>query len=337
MSIRDPHSKLAHLEACLSDEVLYRKSAGFECVELENQAGRSIALQEIDLSVPFLNQKLKAPLMIAPMTGGVQRGAELNRLWARAAQHFGIALGVGSQRVAIENPELESTFSIRSLAPDVCIFANIGAAQVAQGLPNESIQRAVDMLEANALFVHFNAMQEVCQKGDVDYRKLEPSMVRLCEYFQKRGVAVFAREVGFGLSEESARRLISMGVSGLDCAGAGGTSWSKVEALCSTSSEQRAMALRFGEWGIPTARSIQNVRAVSKTIPLIACGGIQNGQEALKAIHLGADIASMARPILLAAMAGERALFEFLEQVIDEMRIAEFASGVLNAKQSFCA
>lgn len=324
--MREPKAKLAHLDACLSDAVLYAKTTGLEKIELVNQAAREISLSGVNLETRFLGKQLKAPLMIAPMTGGVERGYELNKLWARAAQHFGIALGVGSQRVALENPELAKTFDIRPFAPDVLIFANLGAAQIAQGMSLDSVQKAIDMVEADVLFVHFNAVQEACQKGDVNYENLHRNMSRLCEQFRLKNIPVFAREVCFGLSPEATKRLIDMGVSGLDCAGAGGTSWAKVEALCAKSERQRKMALRFAEFGIPTAQSIQNVRSVSAGIPLIATGGIKTGQDILKALNLGANMASMARPMLIAAQQGEQALFEFIEDLLEELRITIFAS-----------
>lgn len=324
--MRQPQAKLAHIEACLSPQSQYQKSAGFAEIDLVNQAACDVSLEEINLETTFLGKKLKAPLMIAPMTGGVDRGAELNKLWAKAAEHFGIAFGVGSQRVALENPDLALTYDVRKQAPNALIFANLGAAQIAQGMSLDFVQKAIDMIEADALFVHFNAVQEACQDGDVDCRNLSRNMTRLCEHFSKKNYPVFAREVCFGLSPEATQRLLNMGVSGLDCAGAGGTSWAKVEALCAKTDRRRKMGFKFGEFGIPTVESIKNVRKVSKEIPLIATGGIRTGQDILKALNLGANLASMARPMLLAAHEGEEALFEFIEDTLTELRIAIFAS-----------
>lgn len=324
--MRQPQAKLAHIEACLSSESQYQKSAGFAEIDLVNQAAQNVSLEAINLETTFLGKKLQAPLMIAPMTGGIERGAELNKLWAKMAEHFGIAFGVGSQRVALENPELARTYEVRKHAPNALIFANLGAAQVAQGMSLDTVQKAIDMIEADALFVHFNAVQEACQGGDVDYRDLSKNMSRLCEHFAKKNYPVFAREVCFGLSPEAAQRMINLGVSGIDCAGAGGTSWAKVEALCAKTERRRKMGFKFGEFGIPTTESIKNVRKVSKQIPLIATGGIRSGQDILKALNLGANLAAMARPMLLAAHEGEEALFEFIENTITELRIALFAS-----------
>lgn len=330
MNVRSPKAKLAHLEACLGSEVEYEKSAGFEQVALINQAACEISLSEINLETPFLGKKLKAPLMIAPMTGGIERGYELNKLWAKATEHFGLALGVGSQRVALEDSELARTFEIRKYAPNAFIFANLGAAQIAQGLSLDSVKRAIDMVQADALFIHFNAVQEACQNGDVNYKNISKNMTQLCEYFSKQNFPVLAREVCFGLSTEAAQRMISMGVSGIDCSGAGGTSWAKVEALCAKTEHQRTMAFKFGEWGIPTAQSIRNVRRASKEIPLIASGGIRTGQDIAKALKLGANLAAMARPMLLAANQSEEALFELIENLILELRITLFSVGLIS-------
>lgn len=325
--MRQPKAKLAHLEACLNPEVEYQKSTGLEEVILNNQAACDLCLNDVDLETQFFGKKLKAPLMIAPMTGGIERGYELNKLWARAAEYFGIAFGVGSQRVALENPALSKTYEVRKQAPNAFILANLGAAQIAKGISLDAVQRAIDMISADALFIHFNAVQEACQEGDVDYRNMTKNMTLLCEHFAKQKFPILAREVCFGISQEATRRLISMGVSGIDCAGAGGTSWAKVEALCAKTERQRRIGFQFGEWGIPTAQSIQNVRQVSLEIPLIATGGIRTGQDIAKALKLGANLTAMARPLLLAACEGEKILFEHIEDLILELKIALFASG----------
>jgi len=328
---RAPSAKLAHLEACLLDESQYTKSAGFEHFSFVNEAASPLSLASIDTSCTFLKKPLRAPLMIAPMTGGVERGRDLNRLWARAAQHFGLAMGVGSQRVAMENDDLAGSFRVRAHAPDVLLFGNIGAGQLARGFGVEQAKRAVNMIEADALFVHFNAVQEMVQQGgDTDLTDVLSRLSLICDALKKESVPVFAREVGFGLSAGAAKRLIDAGVSGLDCAGAGGTSWSKVEALVATAWAFKRQGELFGEWGIPTTDSIQSVRSVSKDIPLIATGGIRTGIDAAKAIALGADIAAMARPMLVAAIQGEEKLFAAIEEILFSLKGNMFAAGLSN-------
>lgn len=319
--------KLSHLEICLNSDVEYKKKTGLDDVEITNQAACPISLNEIDLRVNFLGKKLSAPLMIAPMTCGIARGDELNNLFASAAEYFGIAFGIGSQRLILEKLTHSNLSKIRKLAPSSLIFSNIGIGQIALNTNLDSIKRIIEMIEADALMIHFNALQEACQNGDTDYRVLLNNVASICGYYSKYNFPIFAREVCFGFSVDAAKRLIDLGISGLDCAGAGGTSWAKVEALCSEDEYQKNLASKFSEWGIPTAQSILNVRSVSKTIPLIATGGIRTGQDILKAIKLGANVAAMARPILLKAVHGQNVLYEFIKHLIDELRIAMFASG----------
>lgn len=327
---RSPESKIAHLDACLGSNVEYIKSAGFSAWDFVNQAACDISLADIDLSSTFLSKKMLAPLMIAPMTGGIERGAELNRRWAVAAEKFGLAMGVGSQRIALEDPARSPFYEIRKYAPSAVLFANLGAAQLCRGFGPAEALAAVEMIEADALFIHLNAIQEACQGGRVSFDGLLGRISKVCEALGRHNVPVFAREVCFGMSPEAARRLIDAGVSGLDCSGAGGTSWAKVEAVCAKSPSARQLASSFGEWGIPTAQSILNVRAVSKEMPLIASGGLRSGIDVAKALALGADIAAMARPILIAAVESEEALHLFIDQVILQLRICMFGVGAPN-------
>lgn len=324
---RDPNAKTDHLDACLTSAVEYQKRAGFERWDFVNQALPDLALEDVDLSTSLCGKGLEAPLMIAPMTGGVERAHALNLRLARAAQRYGLAMGVGSQRVAIEDTARARWFEVRSVAPDILLFANFGAAQLTQGWGVEQAQRAVDMIEADALFLHFNPIQEAAQGGDVDFRGLAARVRDLCAAMRDRGVPVFAREVGFGISTEAARVLIDAGVSGIDCAGAGGTSWAKVEAVCAKSERRRRMGGAFGEWGIPTVDAIRAVRAASQRVPLIATGGLRSGLDVAKAIALGADVGAMARPLLVAAHQGDEVLASCIADLLDELRIAMFGIG----------
>ncbi len=324
---RDPQSKVQHIEACLTPAVEYRKSTGLERYELVNQALPEVSLEDIDLSLSFVGKDLRAPLMISPMTGGVERGAEINRRLARAAERFGLPMGVGSQRVGVEDAARASHFEVRKEAPTTLIFANIGAVQLVKGWGRDEAMRAVEMIDADVLFLHLNPIQEAIQGGDQDFRGLTDRITELVRALSREGVPVFAREVGFGFSEEAARRLIDCGVAGLDCAGAGGTSWAKVEGIVAKTERRRVMGEVFGEWGIPTAESLLNVRRVSERIPLIATGGLRNGMDVAKTLALGADIGSMARPFLVAADLGEEALDAFIEQTLTELRICMFGIG----------
>jgi isopentenyl-diphosphate Delta-isomerase len=324
---RDPQSKLRHIEACLTRPVEYLKTTGFESYELQNEALPELSLASLDLSCELAGRKLRAPLMIAPMTGGTERGRALNRRLAAAAERFGLAMGVGSQRIAVEDPSLAEWFQVRDVAPGIPLFANLGAAQLARGYGAEEARRTVVMIGADALFVHFNPVQEAVQGGNRDFRGIARRLEELCRDLGRDGIPVFAREVCFGMTEATARRLLECGVSGIDCSGAGGTSWAKVEAHCAPTAERRELGLRFGEWGIPTAESIRNVRRAAPDLPLIASGGLRSGTDVAKAIALGADVGAMARPFLVKADEGEEPLHGFIEELLADLRICMFATG----------
>ncbi|NJD31202.1 MAG: type 2 isopentenyl-diphosphate Delta-isomerase [Gammaproteobacteria bacterium] len=324
---RDPASKLRHIEACLTRPVEYRKSAGFDAYDFVNEALPELSLGSLDLTCELAGHRLRAPLMIAPMTGGTERGRQINRRLAAAAERFGLAMGVGSQRIAIEDPTLEEWFQVRDVAPSVLLFANLGAAQLARGYGVEQARRAVAMIGADALFIHLNPLQEAVQGGNRDFRGVADRLALLCRELEREGIPVFAREVCFGMTEATARRLLECGVSGIDCSGAGGTSWARVEAHCAATARGRELGLRFGEWGIPTAESIVNVRRAAATLPLIASGGLRSGLDVAKAIALGADIGAMARPFLVKADEGEAPLYQFIEGVLEELRVCMFATG----------
>jgi isopentenyl-diphosphate delta-isomerase len=324
---RDPRSKLRHVEACLTPEVEYRRTTGLECFEFVNEALPELSLAELDTGVELVGRRLRVPLMIAPMTGGTEEGLAINRRLAALAQRHGLAMGVGSQRIAIERPELMRTYRIRDLAPDVALFANFGGAQLVRGYGVDEARRAVDGIGADALFVHLNALQEAVQGGDRDFRGLADRLARLCRSLAADGIPVFAREIGFGIGPDTARRLLECGVAGIDCSGAGGTSWAKVEASCTDDPTRRQLGQRFGEWGIPTAQSIMNVRSATPTLPLIASGGLRSGIDLARAIALGADVGAMARPFLVADHAGEAALERLVLDTIAELKVCMFASG----------
>lgn len=327
-AFRDPSSKLRHIEACLDPAIEYRKTTGLEQVELTHEALPELSLAEIDLSITFCGRRVAAPLMIAPMTGGTGRAVEINRRLARAAERFAIPIGVGSQRVALEDPSRADQFAIRADAPTAFVFANLGAAQLVRGWGFAEAQRAVEMVAADALFIHINPMQEAIQSGgDRDFRGVASALTRLCHRMSRDGVPIFAREVCFGISERAAQMLAGCGVAGIDCSGAGGTSWTKVEAACSDDPRLRALGATFGEWGIPTAEAIRNVRRGAPGLPLIASGGLRSGLDLARAIALGAHLGAMARPFLLAAVAGQDAVDDLVRLTLDELRITMLGCG----------
>ncbi len=328
--VRDPQSKAHHIDACLTTAVEYAKSAGFDRLEFVNQALPELSLDAIDLSTSLVGKSMRAPLMVAPMTGGIERAAIINRRLAAAAEHFGLAMGVGSQRVGIEHAGAAVTFKVRDVAPTIPLFANFGIGQLAKGWGADEARRAVSMIGADALFLHMNPIQEAAQGGDVDFSGLAKKIELICTALRAEGIPVFAREVGFGVSADAARRLVDAGIAGIDCAGAGGTSWAKVEGICAKTERRRKMGLAFGEWGIPTVDAIRAVRSVSRDLPLVATGGLRSGLDLAKALALGADVGAMARPMLVAGDQGEDFLHAFITDTLDELRVAMFGIGAGN-------
>lgn len=319
--------KADHLRVCLEDDVQFNQvTTGLDRYRFTHCCLPELDRQEISLTTAFLGKTLAAPLLISSMTGGTDLAQLINYRLAAAAQHYGIAMGVGSQRVAIENPQVAATFAVRSVAPDILLFANLGAVQLNYDYGLDQCLRVIDLLEADALVLHLNPLQESVQtRGDTNFRGLLAKIATLC---QKLPVPVIAKEVGNGISASMAQKLIESGVSAIDVAGAGGTSWAKVESERATDLRQRRLGQTFADWGIPTAECITTVRAVAPQIPLIASGGLRNGLEVAKTIALGADLAGLALPFLQAAADSEVALHSLIEILIAEITTVLFCTGV---------
>lgn len=318
--------KKAHLRICLEDDVQSSVTTGLENYRLPSTAIPELNLNDIDLNSSFFEKSLKIPFLFSAMTGGIQSGGELNRRLAEVAQEKGMALCVGSQRAAVEDETLAASFEVRSYAPDILLFANMGAVQLNHGIGVDGFQRAVEMIEADALVLHFNALQEAIQpEGEVDFSDLLSKIETLCK---ASAVPVIAKEVGWGFSKSDIRHLLDAGVSGFDVAGAGGTSWSQVEKFRAEGTKFYEVADAFRDWGIPTADAICNVNAVDETTRLIASGGLQNGVDAAKCFALGADIAGFARLILAPAMDSVESLANKIDVLTYQLRVAMFCSGV---------
>ena len=327
-STRDPEAKAAHIEACLDPASQYKITAGFESYRFVHQALPGLSLDDISLALPFLGKELKAPLMIAPMTGGVGRGHEINRRLAAAAERHGLPMGLGSVRLALEDPERAELFKVRDIAPTALLFSNVGAGNLAQGWGPEKCLEAIRLVDADHLLIHLNPMQEALQPdGNRDFSQTLDNIKRVADALAPKGITTGVREVGFGLSAQAAQRLIDAGIRVLDCAGAGGTSWSKVEGLCSEDPMTQALAKQMGEWGIPTAESLAQVRALDKNIHLIATGGLRSGLDLAKAIALGADLGAMAMPFLRAADSSDEAVDKLIEETLSGLRLAMFGIG----------
>jgi isopentenyl-diphosphate delta-isomerase len=293
--------------------------------------------KQIDISTKFLNRDLHAPLLISSMTGGTQRAGIINRRLAEIAQKYRLAMGVGSQRVLLEKPEVANTFAIRQWAPDVLLFANLGAVQLNYQCGMDECLRIIDVLEADALILHINPLQEFIQpRGDTNFYGLLDKIAQLCKQLP---VPVIAKEVGNGISVNMAEKLILAGVQAIDVAGAGGTSWALVESERAETALQRRLGKTFANWGIPTAECITSIRSRFPQLPLIASGGLRNGLDVAKAIALGSDIAGLAMPFLQSADISITALEELTEVLMAEITTVLFCTGNRNLhelKQSNC-
>jgi isopentenyl-diphosphate delta-isomerase len=318
--------KYEHLHINLTKDVQFEAvSTGLENYRFIHQALPEIDAASIELSVSLFGKTLNAPLLLSPMTGGIKQAKRINRNLAQAAQEMGIAMGVGSQRTAIDNPDVVDTFQVREVAPDILLFANLGAVQLNYGYGIEECRRAVEMIEADAIILHLNPLQEALQpEGQTNFIGLLRKIEQICRHLT---VPVVVKEVGWGISETVARKLVEAGVAGLDIAGAGGTSWGEVERHRTLSDNHSRIVKSFAAWGIPTAESIQIVRLAAPEITLIASGGLRTGIDMAKAIALGADAAGVAAPLLKAADVSTEAVIEYVNETIEVLRITMFCIG----------
>ncbi len=284
--------KSDHIRINLKENVESGLTTGLENYRFIHRAVPEVNLKDVDSSLIFFDKHLDAPILISSMTGGTDQAAKINAILASAAQQTHIAMGIGSQRIAIDHPDLVSSFQIRTLAPDILLFANLGAIQLNFGYGLAECQRAVDMIEADALVLHFNCIQEAVQKdGDTQFAGLLNKVEAICKVLP---VPVIAKEVGWGFSKQDIALLAQAGVKSIDVAGAGGTSWSQVEMFRSEDDHHRILAEAFKNWGIPTAEAILNVSEVAHSLPIIASGGLRTGIDIAKCVALGASMGGMA-------------------------------------------
>lgn len=322
--------KQAHLEICKNLEVESTSSAGWEKIRLPHVALPELDFAKVKTEATLLGRLHSAPLLISSMTGGSREGERLNRVLARFAETAGLPMGVGSQRVALEHRDADF-FSLRKVAPRATLFANIGLVQLNKGVTTSDLQWLVEKLEAQALILHANVLQEaVQQEGDRDFSGLFRKIEGLRKVIQ---VPLILKETGCGLDAQTARRALEAGVDVLDVAGLGGTHWGFIEGL--RSPQRRQLGEIFRDWGIPTADAITAVRReVGSRATVIASGGIRNGLDVAKAMHLGADFCGMALPFLKVAAAADHddaalaALHAYFELQRESLRIALFCMGL---------
>jgi isopentenyl-diphosphate delta-isomerase len=327
-----PQRKLEHVEITTQQAVTASAGPGWADVHLLHAALPEVDQDAIDLGIDLLGRRLRAPLVIAGMTGGHPQAAPINATLARAAEAYGLAMGVGSQRAALRDPSLAYTYGIaREQAPTALLLANVGLPQLLDqadqpALTAADVDHAIAAIRADALVVHLNYLQEVVQpEGETRAAGGWAALAALC---QRLPLPVIAKETGAGLTRAVGARLQAAGVAALDVGGVGGTSFAVVEAhragrRGARLSEQ--IGRLFEAWGIPTAVSV--VETASLGLPLIATGGIRSGLDAAKALALGATAVGVARPALSAALEGDAALASWIEGFLAELRVALFLTG----------
>jgi isopentenyl-diphosphate Delta-isomerase len=325
--------KLDHIRIVLGEDVAAKGvHAGFAAYRLPHYALPEIDLAEVDTRTTFLGKPLRAPLLISSMTGGAAAAEKINLALAEAAEQLGIAMGVGSQRAAVADPRLAATYQVRKVAPHIPLLANIGAVQLNYGFGVDHCRRAVEMIEADALILHLNPLQEAVQpEGNTNFKGLLAKIEEVCNALE---VPVIAKEVGNGIGARDAQRLYDCGVRIIDVAGAGGTSWSEVEKYRQPDAQGARVAGAFGDWGIPTTECIRQVRAALPEATIIGSGGVRSGVDVAKAIALGADLAGTAKPALASAIdeRGAEAVVEGLQAFIRELRVAMFCAGCVDLR-----
>lgn len=320
--------KSQHLDLVQREEVEPGESDSLlRCVQLVHRALPELALEQVDLETQLCGKTLKAPLMVVGMTGGTERAGQINRDLAAIAQEHGVAFGVGSMRIVLDQPELLSTFAVKGSRPPL-LFANLGVQQLVQR-GTEAALRLVELLGADGICIHLNAAQELVQQdGDRDFRGCLDAIEALAATL---GARLVVKETGCGIGPDVVQELVARGVRAIDVSGAGGTSWTRVEQLRAKSPEARELGELLSSWGIPTAACVSAARAVAPDLQIIASGGIRSGLDVARAIALGADVAGLALPLVRAhQQGGVEAARGALRAVIAGLRAACLLCGARN-------
>jgi isopentenyl-diphosphate delta-isomerase len=320
--------KDSHLALCIEEEVEFgdRDASGFARLRFDHDALPEVDKDAVSTEIELLGKRLAAPIVIASMTGGTPRAGELNRRLALAAEACRVGMALGSQRKMLVDPSLRSTYAVRDAAPGIpLLFGNLGAVQLNYGVGAGDVRALAQAVGCDAFFFHLNPLQEAIQpEGDTRFSALVP---KLRSVVTEVGVPVLLKEVGAGISRTTARKIAALPVAGVDTAGVGGTSWSKIESLRTSDPVQRSTGELFARWGIPTAESIANCREALGDRVVIASGGIRNGIEVAKALALGADAVSLALPLLRAAERSVDDAVLALRRILEELRTAMFLTG----------
>lgn len=327
--------KSHHIKICLEENVQARQvTTGFEDMRLIHRALPELKREKINLSTTIFNHKFSAPLLVGAITGGTTEATKINAAIAEAVEELGLGMGIGSQRAAIENPKLEKTFTVaRKKAPTAFLAANLGGAQLNRGYGVKEAKKAVEMIDADVLVIHLNPLQEAVQpEGETNY---EGVLKKIDVIAHELNVPVIVKETGAGVAAEEAKKLESVGVDGIDVAGAGGTSWAAVEyyrARMKKDKFSQRLGETFWDWGIPTAVSVAEV-AESTNLTLIASGGIRTGSDVAKALAVGAHMASLSSPILQPATESSEEVKNVLSLIIEELRNVMFLAAAKSVEK----
>jgi len=320
--------KSDHININLEKDVKSSLTTGLERFQFIHEALPELDLDKVDTSLSLFKKKLFAPILISSMTGGTKEAEKINMYLAEAAQETGVAMGVGSQRAALENNEQVTSFQVRKVAPDILLFANLGAVQLNYGYTVNECQMAVDMIEADALYLHLNPLQESIQLlGNTNFSGLAKKIEGVC---RKLPVPVIVKEVGWGISKRTAKILSDVGVAAIDISGAGGTSWSQVESHRASDVLMRDLAATFVGWGIPTAESILMVKSVVPDMLVFASGGLCDGLDIAKCIALGATMGGMAGQFLKYGARSLDSTIKAIRLVQRQLQVSMFSAGINN-------
>ncbi|MDG4812285.1 type 2 isopentenyl-diphosphate Delta-isomerase [Hydrogenovibrio sp. 3SP14C1] len=319
--------KQDHIDWLLQDEKIERRQSGFDQIQLTHRGLPECDYAQIDSSAAFLDYTLNFPLLISSMTGGASNNLNtINENLARAAEHCQVAMAVGSQRTMILDNKAEQSFQLRQFAPTVPLIANMGAIQLNYGFGYDEAQKMVETLEADALYLHLNPLQEVIQpEGDTNFAKLAEKIAHLK---QQLSVPIILKEVGCGLSSKDIQLGLDAGIDWFDLAGRGGTSWSRIEAHRADNTQQADLGKTFQDWGLTTPQALKQVRPFQSHAQFIASGGIRNGIDMVKSVIMGAQICGVAAPLLKPAMTSTNVTIETIEQLQQEFRTAQFLLGM---------
>lgn len=323
--------KDSHLHLCLTEPIDFSSENinGFSDLRFDHDALPELDRADVDTSIVLFGKKLAAPLIVGAMTGGTDRATEINRRLALAAEKTQVGFALGSQRKILESPNVQSSFEVRKLASNIpLLFGNLGAVQLNYGVGIIEVRRLIDIVQADAFFLHLNPLQEIIQpEGNINFSNLAKKIENVC---REISIPILIKEVGAGISKTTAEKLSRLSIAGIEIAGLGGTSWAKIEGLRAVDSIQSELGKTFSRWGVPTAQSILICRQAFGNRVVIGSGGIRNGIEVAKALVLGADACAIALPFLKAAEQSTEAVVQAIQNVVEELKTVMFLTGSQN-------